>query len=165
MTKNTQDAANLAAMRGDGNPGVVIVGEDIVQDSLGASILGAGRLSNDAGEELVILSEASLNLEAWEEVLDVSLAVSAVASVGGDAFAEEFFDGGHEWVVVRKLQVREGDVGGTEATSHRRRVVRLRVRNMLRGDPLLPVGVGDLGLLDPVLCEVSVGPDCGTVAV
>lgn len=152
-------------MRGDGNPGVVIVGEDIVQDSLGASILCAGRLSDDAREELVILSEASLNLEAREEVLDVSLAVSAVASVGRNAFAEEFFDGRHERVVVRKLQVRESDVGGTEATSHGRRVVRLRVGNMLRGDALLPVGVGDLGLLDPVLREVSVSPDCGAVTI
>lgn len=152
-------------MRGDGDPGVVIVGEDIVKDRFGTSVLGAGGLSDNAGKELVVLSEAGLNFEAREEILDVSLAVSAVASVGGDAFAEKLLDGGHELVVVRKLQVREGDVGSAEAACHRRRVVRLRVGNMLGGNSFLPVRVGDLGLFDSVLREVSVSPDCGAVAI
>lgn len=36
---------------------------------------------------------------------------------------------------------------------------------MLGGDLLLPVGVGDLSLLEAVLGEVCVGPNCGAVAI
>jgi hypothetical protein len=32
--------------------------------------------------------------------------------VSGDALAEELLHSGHEWVVVREIQVRERNVGG-----------------------------------------------------
>lgn len=46
-----------------------------------------------------------------------------VASVSRDAFAEELLDGGNKAVVMRKLQVRESDIGGAEAASQRRGIV------------------------------------------
>lgn len=36
---------------------------------------------------------------------------------------------------------------------------------MLGRDLFLPVGVGDLSLLEAVLGEICIGPDCGAVAV
>jgi len=123
MTEHPQEAANLTAVRGDGDPSVIVVGEDVVEDGFRASVLGARRLGDDAGPELVLFSEAGLNVEVREQVLNVSLAVAAVASVSRDALAEELLDSGDEWVVVRELQVREGDVGGAQAASQRRGVV------------------------------------------
>lgn len=104
-------------MRGDRNPSVIVVGEDIVENGLRASILGARRLGDDAGPELVLFGKAGLDVEVGEQVLDVSFAVSAVASVSRDAFAEELLHSGDEWVVVRELQVRECDVGSAQAAS------------------------------------------------
>lgn len=36
---------------------------------------------------------------------------------------------------------------------------------MLGRDLVLPVGIGDLSLLEAVLGEVCIGPDCGAVAI
>lgn len=123
MTKHPQEAADFTAVGGDRDPSVIVVGEDIVEDGFRASVLGARRLGNDAGPELVLLGEVSLDVEVREQVLNVSLAVAAVASVGRDALAEELLDSGDEGVVVRELQVREGDVGSAQAASQRRGVV------------------------------------------
>jgi hypothetical protein len=85
--------------------------------------LGFRRFSHDAGPELVGLGKTSFDVEVREQVLDVGLAVAAVAGVSRDALAEEFLDSRDEGVVVREFQVRERDVGGTQAASQRRGVV------------------------------------------
>lgn len=123
MAKHPQEAADLTTVRCDGDPSVVVVGENVVQDGFRASVLGSGRLGDDAGPELVLFGEANLDVEVREQVLDVSLAVAAIAGVGRDALAEELLHSGDEWVVVRELQVRERDVGGAQAASQRRGVV------------------------------------------
>jgi hypothetical protein len=102
---------------------VVVVSEDIVEDGFRASVLGLRRFGDDAGPEFILLGETSFNVEVREQVLDVSLAVAAVAGVSRDALAEEFLDSRDEGVVVREFQVRERDVGGTQAASQRRGVV------------------------------------------
>jgi len=102
---------------------MIVIGENVVEDGFGASVLGSGRLGDDAGPELVGLGEAGLDVEVREQVLDVGLAVAAVASVSRDALAEELLHSGDEWVVVWELQVRERDVGGAQAASERRGVV------------------------------------------
>ena len=66
MTKNPQDAADLATVRGDRDPGVIVVGEDVVEDGFGTSILGARRLGDDTGPELVLFGEFSLDVEVRE---------------------------------------------------------------------------------------------------
>lgn len=123
MAKHPQKTADLATVRGDGDPSVIVVGEDIVEDGFRAGVLGSGRLGDDAGPELVLLGEAGLDVEVREQLLDVSLAVAAVASVSRDALAEELLHSRDEWVVVRELQVRECDVGSAQAASQRRGVV------------------------------------------
>jgi hypothetical protein len=102
---------------------VIVVGEDVVENGFRASVLGSGRLGDDAGPELVFLGEARLDVEVREQVLDVRLAVAAVTSVSRDALAEELLHSGDEWVVMRELQIRERDVGGAQAASQRRGVV------------------------------------------
>lgn len=165
MTKHPQEAADLATVRGDGDPSVIVVGENVVNDRFRASILSSRGLGHDTRPELVLLSEASLDVEVREQVLDVGLAVAAVACVSRDTLAEKLLDSGDEWVVVRKLQVRECDVGGAQAASQRRGVVGLWVRDVLGRDLFLPVRVRDLSLLEAVLGEIGVGPYCGAVAV
>jgi hypothetical protein len=85
--------------------------------------------------------------------------------VGRDALAEKFLHSRDEWVVVRELQVRECDIGGTQAASQRRGVVGLRVGDVLGRDLFMPVGIGDLSLLEAVLGEIGIRPYCGAVAV
>jgi hypothetical protein len=102
---------------------VVVVGEDVVEDGFRAGVLGSRRLGHNAGPELVLLGEASLDVEVREQVLDVGLAVAAVASVSRDTLAEELLDSRDEWVVVWELQVRESDVGSAQAAGQRRGVV------------------------------------------
>jgi len=127
--------------------------------------LGSRGLSDNARPELVTFGEARLDVEVREKILDVGFVVAAVASVSRDAFAEELLDSRNKWVVMRELQVRECDVGGPQAASQRRGVVRLRVGNVLVRDLFLPVGICDLSLLEPTLCEVRIGPQCSTIAV
>lgn len=68
-------------MGGDGDPSVVVACKDVVEDGLGASILGSRRLGDYAGPELVVLGESRLNLETREQVLDVCLVAAVVAGV------------------------------------------------------------------------------------
>lgn len=82
MAQDAEKAADLTAVRGDGDPGVVVGGEDVVEDALGAGVLGARGLSDNTGPELVVLGEARLDLVVREEMLDVGLGVAAVAGVG-----------------------------------------------------------------------------------
>lgn len=82
VAENSQKAADFAAMRGDGDPGVVVVAEYVVKNRLGAGILCTGRLGDYASPKLVILGEVWLDLEGREEVLDVSLVAAVVAGVG-----------------------------------------------------------------------------------
>jgi hypothetical protein len=35
-------------MRGDGDPSVIVIGEDVVEDGFRAGVLSAGRLGDDA---------------------------------------------------------------------------------------------------------------------
>lgn len=81
MTEHSENAADLAAVRGDGDPSVVVACKDVVKDGLRASVLGSGRLSNHTGPELVVLSESRLDLEAGEQFLNVCLVAAVVASV------------------------------------------------------------------------------------
>lgn len=63
MAKYPQDAADLATVRGDGDPSVIVVGEDVVEDGFRASVLSARRLGHDTRPELVLLGKASLDIE------------------------------------------------------------------------------------------------------
>lgn len=164
VAKSAHDAANLTAVRGDGEPGVVVGREDLVKNALGACVLGAGGFACHAVPQLVVLGEASFDLPAWEKIVDIGLVAAVVAGVGRDALAEELLDGRHEWIVVRQRKVRECDVRGAQAAGERRSVVGLRVRNVLIGDLALPEVVGDLRLPNAIGSEVGIFPGDSTVA-
>lgn len=165
MPKHTKDTSNLTAMRRDREPSVAILGEDVVENPLGARILGARRLGKNPRPELVLFREIRLDDEFREEVLDVSLAVAAIAGVSGDSFAEEFLDNRDEGGGTWEVDVGECKVGCTEAASHWRCVVRLRVGDVFGCNLSFPVSVGDLGLANTAFCQVCVCPEGGTIAV
>lgn len=85
--------------------------------------MGAGRLCNHASPKLVLFSKARLNFEVREQVLNVRLFAAVVASMSRDSFAEKLFNGRDERIVMRELQVGEGDVGGAQTASQWRGVV------------------------------------------
>lgn len=54
---------------------------------------------------LYLLGQGRLNVICGEVLGDVSPVAASVASVDGDAFAQVFLDGRHEWVVRGKAEV------------------------------------------------------------
>ena len=74
-----------------------------------------GSLSYDSGPEGIVFGEFGFEFKRREEVLDVCSVAAAVAGVGRDSFAEEFFDGGDEGVLFGQGEVREGQVCGFQA--------------------------------------------------
>ena len=112
MSQNAQETADLAAVRSDGEPGVGVVREEVVQNTFGAGILSGGSLGYDPGPERVVFGEVGLEGEGREEGFDECFVAAAVAGVGGDSFAEELFDRGIEGVLFGEGEVGEGQVSG-----------------------------------------------------
>lgn len=97
--------------------------------------------------------------------MDIRLVMSPIAGVQTDTFTEEFLDGWLERIFFRQGQVREGEICRGQATLERRCVIRLRSRNFLNFETAGPEAVGDESLLDSALCQLSVGPVSGSVAI
>ena len=112
MSQNAQETADLAAVRSDGQPGVDVVGEEVVQDTFGAGVLSGRSLGYDPGPEGVEFMKVWFEGEGGEEGFDECFVAAAVAGVGGDSFAEELFDRGIEGVLFGEGEVGEGQVGG-----------------------------------------------------
>lgn len=88
VTKHTEDATNLATVRSNRDPGVVVRSEYLVQHSLRALVLRRARFCSDTVPELVLLREPSLNLIRWKEVMDVRSVTAMVAGMDRDAFSK-----------------------------------------------------------------------------
>lgn len=164
VVQHGEDGANLARVAGDAEPGVVVVGEDVVDDNLAAGDLVSRGLALVLGAlpELVILGEARLELEVGSKSVDLSLGGAAVAGVDADALTEKLLDGGLEG--VRQLQAAKGELGRLEASSERRAVVRLKVGETV-GEARLEVGIGLCGLRNAVVGQLGVRPGSGAVAI
>jgi hypothetical protein len=91
------------------------VREEVVQNTFRAGILSGRSLGHNPRPERVVFGKFGLEFERREEVLDVCPVAAAIAGVGGDSFAEEFFDGGDEGVLLWKGEVGEGQVCGFQA--------------------------------------------------
>lgn len=89
--------------------------EEVVQNTFRAGILSSRSLGHNPRPERVVCGKFGLEFERREEVLDVCSVIAAVAGVGGDSFAEEFFDGGDEGVLFGESEVGEGQVCGFQA--------------------------------------------------
>lgn len=164
MAQSTQNAADLATVRGDGDPCVVVGREDRVEDALGAGVLGTGSFTRDAVPKLVVLRKAWFNLPSREQIVDIGPVTPMITRVRRDALAEELLDGRDERVVVRQREVGESDVCCAQAAGQGRGVVGLRIGDVLGGDLALPEVVGDLSLGDAVGGQVGVLPGDGAVA-
>lgn len=167
VVEDGQDAANLARVAGDADPGVVVVGENIIEDNGVASHLASRSLAlaDAAAPQLVLLGEALLKGKLRGNGGNVGFVGAAVAGVDGDALAEQLLDDGSKGPGGREGEVGEGALGGLDATGEGRRVVGLEVGHavLLEARPEEGVGLGSLGVA--LGGQLGVGPDGGAVAV
>lgn len=89
MPENPQNTPDLAAVRRDREPSVVVIPKDIVEYASRSRVLSSQGLGEDAGPKLIFLCETGLDGPFWEEALNVSLAVSTVTGVRGDSLTEQ----------------------------------------------------------------------------
>lgn len=92
-------------MGGNRHVGAMVIQEDVVQHRLGSRILIGTRLSVQFGPVRVLLREARLKLESREVFMDIRLVAAAIARMRTNTLTEKLFDGGHEWILARKMQV------------------------------------------------------------
>lgn len=105
MAQDTQDTANLATVRRDGDPSVIIAAEHRIKHRLASIELGAACLCIVRIPQLVVLREATFDLVGREEVVDVGLVTTSIAGVNTDAFAEKLLNSRHERVIMRQGNV------------------------------------------------------------
>jgi hypothetical protein len=182
MAEDAENAADLAGVRCDGQPSVVVRAEDGVQNLLAAGVLRIVRLRRDAVPELIVLGEAGFEIPGWEEVVDVRLCAAMVTSssmsafglmncmldvpsMNGDALSQQLLDRRQERIVLRQAQTIECQISSPQAACEWRNIVRLRVRNLLHSNLMLPEVVRNKRLIDTVGRQVGVVPLCCGVAV
>lgn len=167
MVQHREDGGNLARVAGDADPGVVVVGKDVVNDDPAAGdLVGCGlALVQVAAPQEVRLGEALLKLEVGGIGVDLRLGGAAVAGVDADALAEELLDGGLEGARARQVQAGKGDVGSLQASLEGRAVVGLEVRQLLLLEARLVVGVGLVCLDKAVGGQLRIRPDGSAVAI
>lgn len=93
--------------------------------------------------------------------MNIGLVGPTIAGVNADAFPEELLDGRDEGASLREGQITKGDVRRQEAACQRRRIVRFRGRDLLRGELPSPIVVGPGRLRDAVGGQRSIRP-CGS---
>ena len=121
--RTAQQTADLARVRGDGDVGAVVVGEDVVQNGFGALVLGGRGLGGVVRPVGVFLCEALFELEAGEVLVQVRLVAAAVTGVRADALAEELLDSRDEGGLLRQSQVGKGELCRVQAAVQRAGVV------------------------------------------
>ena len=152
-------------MRSDGYPGIVICCEYIVQDGRASDVLGLRGFGVGFVPQGVILGKAVFESVGGEVLGDEGFAGSAVTGVGGEAFAEEFFDHWDEGLAGGESEVGEGDASSVETAVEGGNIVGLWGWDLLELDLGGPEVVGGLGLGDAGLCEACVCPGHGAVSV
>lgn len=70
MAQHAQQACDLATVRRNRDPRVVILAEDLIQDGQRPELLRTCGLRGDAIPELVILVEASLESVSGKSIMD-----------------------------------------------------------------------------------------------
>lgn len=98
-----------------GHPGRVVLAEDLVQHDLGPGGLAGRVLACDTVPEWVLFGEAWLELPRGEETGDVCAVGAVVACVDTYTLPKELFYSRCEWLICRKIESAEGDVGGVKA--------------------------------------------------
>lgn len=165
MTQDPQQRGDFPGVARDGNVGVVVLGEDVVESALRADVLIDRGFCAEGLPESVGFGEIGLEEVGGESGVDVGFGATAVARVAADAFTEEFFDGGNEWVGAGKVEASEGDVGGGEAAGQGAGVVALWCGDLLHVDLGGPKVMCDAGLRGAGRGNLRIGPCCGVIAV
>lgn len=101
MPKDGQDGRDLARVARHGQPGRVVLAEDLVEHDLGASCLAGGILARDAVPVGVLFREAWLELPRGEEAGDERAVGATVACVDTNALTEELLNSWYEWSLCR----------------------------------------------------------------
>lgn len=152
-------------MRCDGDVGIVVVAEHLVDDILGTSILQCTWLCVECCPVWIIFRELRLELEGWEVLLDIGFGAATIASMRRDALTQILLDSWDEWLLLGKIKSRESQLGGIKAAVQWASVVRLWRFDLLVLDQGSPKLVDLVGLLDTSLGEVSICPRDGLVAI
>lgn len=155
---------------------MVVVGKNVIEKILHPDGMCGVRFCCDA-----IPEEVEFGKIGFEKEMGVDLeeggggAVSVIAGVDGDFFAEEVFDcglenrrrgrrrrGGIQRHQVR--QVSECDICSCQTSLQRRSIKTLRKRNFFNLDSIFPKIVSDFGLENSRRGELGVFPEKGAVA-
>ena len=83
VVQSAQKLGDGARMRRDADPGLVVGDEDVVEDRLGTSGKGFGRLAVVGMPEFVCLREAGLELVEGEQLGDVGLRAGVIQRLAG----------------------------------------------------------------------------------
>lgn len=106
-------------MASNAYPGIVVVNEYIVQHGLASRdlMLRSFALALVAAPQLIFLREASFELPAGDELVNLRLGGSSVACVDADALAEELLEGGDERMRGGQIQSGKCGVGRQDAAA------------------------------------------------
>ena len=152
-------------MRGNGDVRAIIIADDIVKHSLGPRILVCARLREKLSPVWVFLGKPLLELKAGEVLLDVRLAMTAIASMRTDTLSQKLLDDRHKGVLARKRHTLKVKLSSVETAVQRTRIESLGRRYLFVLDEMFPEGIYDFGLLDTGFCKLRISPRDGAVAV
>lgn len=117
VPKHGQDGRDLARVTRDGQPGRVVLAEDLVEHDLCAGRLAGGVLARDAVPVGVLLREAWLELPRGEEAGDVRAVGATVACVDANTLAEELLYSWRERSIHGEIKAAKCDIRGIETPS------------------------------------------------
>ena len=98
-------------MAGKRHKDMVIMLEDIVEQSLRSNVMLGESFPMVGLPELIFFAKASLDWEVWKRLLDDRPSASLVASVLAHDFAQHLLDCGLEWSLCRNLESEVCQIG------------------------------------------------------
>lgn len=166
MTQHAQQRRDLARVGSNADDCLRrLAPQDLIKHILGPHILRSRALRGDTIEQLVVLGEAVLDLEAGIRLLDPRLVAAMVASMQTHALAEILFHGWDERFARWKLDIAERDLSSLQASRHWTCVELLGRGDLLLGDARLPVGIRFLGRGNTHWRKMSIVPVRSGVAI
>lgn len=91
MSNGPQDRGDGAAVGREGNKGVEVVAEDVVEEFGEAGLLGGAGFAEVRAPEGIVFGEVVFEVDAWEALEDGGFGAAAVAGVDSDCFAKELW--------------------------------------------------------------------------
>lgn len=139
MKLTSQQRSDLARVRGDGNPDILLLTQNLIQHGLVSDVLVISTLLEEVSVELIFLLEAFLELVSWPSILDVGLGSTSVTGVSADTLTKVLLYDRDKRLVVRKFELAKSEAGGLEAAGEWGGVVGIWVGNLLQLETRFPV--------------------------